>query len=232
MNPALLLMAKAAAAGGAFDPTDIASLYAGYEAGSFVGSDGDLVATWPELLGAHNATAAGGARPTYKTNIFGSEPAMRFGGSQQIDAGSWSSQAQPNTIIYCGKSTTGGRIADYVASGDRHLLQATSGGNIELFAGSVLGGGTFNNSTVEILVAIYNGGSSKVYQAGGSAAASGAGGSQAAASFRIGGGDGSSYFNGDIAAIYLFHAALSLTDINSMGDYLESKYGPTWTTAT
>lgn len=224
-----------AAAGGAFTPTDIASLYGGWEADSYSGSDGDLVATWPELLGAHDATAAGSERPTFKTGIFGSQPAMRYSGAQRMVAGSWSSRSQPNTIIYCGKQTTGteGRFCDFTGTGDRHLFQSYSGNNnIEILAGAVLSGGTYT-TTLQIVVAVFNGSSSKIYQAGGAAKNTGNAGTEAAGSFVIGGSTGASgWYSGDMAAIYFFDDALALTDLNDMGDYLASKYGPTWTTAT
>jgi hypothetical protein len=63
-------------------PSDFGGLLAWYKSTSIVGSDGDSVTTWVDSSGnGHNATRDIGTQ-TYKTNIFGSKPAILFSNGQ------------------------------------------------------------------------------------------------------------------------------------------------------
>lgn len=79
-DPAFL--ARAAGAG---EPTlsVTTNLIARWEADSIMGlSDGDPVTTWPDTSGSSRDLSGGGVtRPLFKTNIFGTKPAVRFDGS-------------------------------------------------------------------------------------------------------------------------------------------------------
>lgn len=64
------------------------------DASTISGSDGDLISAWADQSGqGNNATNGSSAayRPTYKTNIFGANPAVRFGGGDIHMEGSFSS---------------------------------------------------------------------------------------------------------------------------------------------
>jgi hypothetical protein len=70
-------------------PPVTSGLIACWEAGNIVGlNDGDPVATWPDTSGSsRDATQSDSAkRPLFKTGIFGSQPSVRFDGSNdQLD---------------------------------------------------------------------------------------------------------------------------------------------------
>ncbi len=75
--------AMSGGAAGAFNPTDIAGLQIFYDPRQMVGfNDGDAVATLADLSGnSRDATqATASRRPLYKTNIYGSDPALLFDG--------------------------------------------------------------------------------------------------------------------------------------------------------
>lgn len=70
----------------AFAPDDETGLWMWLEADSIGGlSDGDPVSTWADSGGgAHDATAAGSARPTWETNVINGLPVVRFNGTANI----------------------------------------------------------------------------------------------------------------------------------------------------
>jgi hypothetical protein len=65
-------------------PTDFSGLGPWWKADSLSLNDGDPVSTWLDSNTSNNATATTTARPTYKTNIFGSMPALLFNGTTNI----------------------------------------------------------------------------------------------------------------------------------------------------
>src|SRR5438132_1219954 len=63
-------------------PSDFTGLQVWYRSSDLALNDGDPVATWTDRSSnANNSTASGSARPTFKTNIIGSTPVLRFDGS-------------------------------------------------------------------------------------------------------------------------------------------------------
>lgn len=73
--------------GAAFSPIDIAGLQIFYDARQLVGlNDGDAVATWSDLSGNSRDATQGTAskRPLYKTNVYGSDPALLFDGVDDV----------------------------------------------------------------------------------------------------------------------------------------------------
>lgn len=64
------------------------------DASTISGSDGDLISAWADQSGQGNNATNGSSstyRPTYKTNVFGSNSAVRFGGGGIHMEGSFSS---------------------------------------------------------------------------------------------------------------------------------------------
>lgn len=62
-----------------------ANLYAWYKADTLSLSNNDPVSTWPDSSGNGNdLTSSGGTRPTFKTGIQNSMPAVLFSGSQNM----------------------------------------------------------------------------------------------------------------------------------------------------
>lgn len=65
-----------------FDISTVTDLKIWLKADALSLSDNDLVSTWTDSSGlGNNATAAGVARPTFKANVFGTRPAVRFDGT-------------------------------------------------------------------------------------------------------------------------------------------------------
>lgn len=74
-----------AAGGYTCPPSDFGGLAAWWKADSLSLSDGDPISTWTDSSGnGKDATATLTTRPLYKTNIFGSMPAVRFDGSNDF----------------------------------------------------------------------------------------------------------------------------------------------------
>jgi hypothetical protein len=69
-------------------------------------NDGDPISTWSDLSGsAKDGTAATTKRPTYKTNIQNSLPAVRFDGGDRLDLAGGAWPDSPFTIFAVYKST-------------------------------------------------------------------------------------------------------------------------------
>lgn len=70
----------------AFAPNQVAGLQLWLDATRITGlADGAAVATWEDVSGnARNATAAGAARPLYKTGIVNGKPVVRFDGTDDF----------------------------------------------------------------------------------------------------------------------------------------------------
>lgn len=87
-----------------------AKLYAGWEARAITASDNDALATWEDVsTNNRDLTQGTGAnQPLYKTNIDGSEPAVRFDGSDDALSMSVGSPLVPAWVLWVGKfrSTT------------------------------------------------------------------------------------------------------------------------------
>ena len=83
-------------------PTDYAGLTLWLDATQDSFSDGDPVGTWTDRSGnSRNFTGVTTARPTFKTNIFGSKPALMFDGNDVL-----SIAALSNTIVPKSASST------------------------------------------------------------------------------------------------------------------------------
>lgn len=113
-----------------FDPTQLTGL-----------SDGALVSTYTDATGhGHNATAAGGNRPTYKTNIKNGNPVVRcLLNSNVMQTAAFTALPQPNTIFFVGKVSDyslGQAFFDGIGGSNRHYMDSPAGsGIIRLNAG-------------------------------------------------------------------------------------------------
>jgi hypothetical protein len=136
-------------------------LHARFDATEISASDGDLVSTWADETGnGYDLTA--GTAPTYRDNIIGSNPVVRFDGSSEFVDVAFSALAQPNTIFVVAqfRSNAGGSnqpILD-AKDNDRQTI-GENNDSWQLFAGSSLTRGTAD--TVEhIWGGLFNGASS------------------------------------------------------------------------
>jgi hypothetical protein len=99
-----------------FSPSDISGLKIWLKADAGAGSsDGDLVGTWSDQSGgAHNFTAAGSARPTYKTNIRNGLPVVRFDGSDdELAGGDLSALFSTGASVFAAVSSSNSQFVVY-----------------------------------------------------------------------------------------------------------------------
>jgi hypothetical protein len=91
MGFSMNLLFKLLMKGGTSAPAlpQIGNLVARWSADSITGkADGETVATWTDSVNGFAATqATGGLQPTYKTNIAGGKPSLRFPGTAFLSAG-------------------------------------------------------------------------------------------------------------------------------------------------
>lgn len=204
-------------------------------------ADGAPVGAWDDAsgAGAHVTQSTSDNRPTLKTGIINSKPVLRFDGSNDRMAGSASAATKPFTAFalfkaanvsvtstMLGASTAGGlhwRIDQAGAHPQEILRQDT-----ELIAS-----GTGGQTTAAHIVAVtYGSAGAWAFYLDGAGAGSGTNNKTFTASTTTVGYNGSNNVelcNGDLAEIIKYDSALSTTDLNRVGNYLESKYGVTWT---
>jgi hypothetical protein len=211
-------------------PTAVSGLTVWFKADAITGlSDGNPVATWPDLSGnGYNLTASGSGQPTYKVNVLNGMPVVRFNGSNSMLSATAFPFAQPLTLLMVGDSTGGSLSMFEVApnNGYRALrTDSTTSFSIqdpELLTQTVANmanyavfGGVFNNASS---INSYNGKA----VAGSVGADSGAGG--IALGYQPTGG-GQSYLTGDIAEFVGYNSALSQQDRQGIEGYLAWRWG-------
>lgn len=230
------LLARRRRTGGAapFAPTDIAGLQEWFAADSITGlSDGDPVSTWPDDSGnARDATQAGGARPTYKTNILNSLPVVRFSAasSQRMVFTAHTGFTAVSIFIVFNRASTSGDHALLSVGNTLMRLDMVGGGQLEWWPDTdttVID--THNVSTATwYLASILQ--SSTSYDvrldltssAGTTVAVDGANQTDAIGSFL----GGTTWpFDGDIAEIVVYDSDLSDTDRDLVEAYLQGKWG-------
>ena len=238
-----------AAAVPAFAPTDVSGLvlWLKADAGTFqddalttaASADDAKVGGWVDQSTAGNTVtiADTSKRPTLKLNILNGKPAVRFAGSN-----TWlikqfgSAYTQPLTIFALGTASDKNAYwFDVDGSGTNRvaiIFNSAAQDNTYLFAGA---GFQYNFSlplAATIYTGIVNGASSYIYFNGsqvatGNAGTNSMGGVTLGARFTLG-----DVLNGDLYEILVYDAGLSVTDINRVGNYLNTRWGITWTNIT
>lgn len=211
-------------------PLTVANCKLWLKADSLVLNNNDPVGTWTDSSGTGNSpTATGTDRPTYKTSIVNSKPVVRFASPQKLTVTFAASFTQPATVFaVCdlGRPWEG-------QGATRQMLYSRTAATFQMFAGtSQFGGANGVAGTFRVVAAIFNGASSKLWLNGGSAAISANAGTAAQPNLSMMRDVGGTTYPGDVAELIAYSASLSLTDINTIGSYLATKYARTWTTAT
>jgi hypothetical protein len=119
-------------------------------------------------------------------------------------------------------------------SGNRHYLsRLTNSTTADIFAGGTWQPtGLSSLQTTGIIQTTYNGASSRI-RTGGGAGAGGNPGTHTLTGLTVGNRFEAPLNGADlIAELILYDSALSLADLNAVGDYLADKYALTWSTAT
>ncbi len=218
------------------DPESITGLVAWYRADDIALADNAAVASWSDkTINAHTLTdlGAAGSDPTYKTAILNGHAIARFGASsgKGLSTGTFT-LSQAFTVFIIGSTTLPGSNQVFFdgRTANVTLIRALFG-NMDMNAGSEITGPATDTS-FHCIVSVFNGATSKIRQdggagVGGNAGSANAGGITIGANFSL-----AQSLNGDIAEVLVYDTALSLTDINNLGDYLATFYGLSWTTAT
>lgn len=209
-----------------FSPTDIAGLQLWLKADSLVLSDGDPVGTWTDSSGNSNdATASGGSRPTYKTNILNGLPVVRFSGSNLLVSPLVLNQPMTVLVVLTTTSTSGRWLESAGFSTASRIIGDTYfAGNLLIYAGSLVTGSSWGGTHYAAWV--FDGASSSIYKDG-TQVVTGNPGSAAITIHTLFGADSalSTGFNGDMPEVIIYNSNLSPTDLSNCSNYLKSRYG-------
>jgi len=212
----------------AYDFSDATSMFTDTARTTPVAADGDIIKGVTDLSGTgkHLSEATNG--PTYKVAIQNGQSVARFDGTNDILTYTGAVVSQPNTIVAFGKRIAGGASHFIDGTTARQIAGMPGGAFYGIFAGTTLSTATAVDTNPRLIVGHYNGASSKVWLDGG-ASVNGNAGTNALTDIVQ---TNAAFTNADLYELLIYNTALSLADINSLGSYLASKWGTTWTTAT
>lgn len=219
---------------GWYDFADPATLFTDTGRTTPVASDGDAIKGLTDKSGAghHMSQAAG---PTYKVNIINGHSIARFDGVANFLAGiGFATHAQPFTVMGVIDNTAPFSLKLFATLNNTTNIEAPSSANgIHLYADSFTADWFGGTSDPAILVGIYDGASSKLYRDGGAGQVDNPGTQARGADWSIGGyAGGTNLGQGDIGEVLVYDGRLSVANINLLGNYLGTRWGITWTTAT
>lgn len=217
-------------------PTDVAGLHTWYDFSTLGLSDGASVSSVSDLSGGgHTASQATGSKqPIYRTGvaISGLGAAQWDGTNARSLNATGVTLTQPDTIFIAAKvsSSSAGdyrHLVDGITAGTgRQILRlGIAGANWEIYAGTVLSGGT-GDTNWHVFTAVYNGASSSL-RIDGTGVISGSGGTQGTSGgIRIGinNDDASGMLDGYIGEMVFYNASVSTTDRDGLETYLHNKW--------
>lgn len=211
-----------------FSPTQIAGLQLWTNPETLTGlNDGDPISSWADASGnSRNFTAAGAARPTYKTNILNGKAVARFDGiANAMSTGAFTFN-QPETVFL---------VLKFPFSGDNTWFLDGAGGfavmgllqfgatQVQQFAGLGSAQATLSNG-FHILTLLYNAASSYIRvdgtQTNTNPGASNAGGVILGAFGGI-----AAFAASDIAEVIAYNVMLTAPQRTQVETYLSNKYG-------
>lgn len=220
------------------NPLSLSGLVAWYDASQITGlTNGQAVATWPDLSGNGNDLTQGtaGFRPIYKTDILNGMPSVRGDGvDDRLDTSNDGLLlSQPTTIgvvvVFRSDFDNSPVIFDSLG-GNRQVLWiepvAVVPPEIHWYAGNVVAAGVnVAVDTAYIFNVVYNGASSTLRRNGTQIDADDAGSTglddlRLFNDFNL-----SNALNGDILEFWLYSAALSTAQQQQLESYAASKYG-------
>lgn len=243
MHPHLALLLSGRAAATAFTPLSLSPALWLSPAGPFysdlgttvVTADGSAVRRWADLSGnARHADAPNdSSRPTIQAANLNGYSVVRLDGVDDKLAKSFT-LPQPVTCVCVAKTRwTFAAMSLFDGVNAASGLYRASGGQWDMYAGGTdLKTGSVDQSWH--VHATYWSGASSELRVGGGAAATGNPGTAAWGGLTLGtwGGSTTQPNDGDYAEVLLWSRALSLTELNQVGNYLASKYALAWSTAT
>ncbi len=231
----------AAGGGGGFDSPDDINGLSLWLHGNLALDDSDEVATWtdnsPDGNNATQGTAAN--RPIYKLGEVNGLDIVRFSGlndADRLDGTLDAALAQEGTFFIVARETsleTSGYLFSFDNDDAPFDLGFGFGGNsIEQWDGSsAIEIGTISDSVFNIyaLRKSATGPATATWKNGTAGGTRVSSKNSTSANFFIGNDSGGNPYDGDIAEIIVYDTALSTANLNNVGNYLETKYGLTWT---
>ncbi len=233
---------KPASSSSSVTPGSLSNLVVWFKADSFSLSDGTAIGgtgnEWqdqgPNDYDATQGTA--GLRPLFKTNIFGSMPAIRFDGTDDIleFAGGGLSLLADFTIMIVTKNVD--YSAEYrlllgIGAGtSQQVLMGLSGNNtLSLYNGVIATSTAFSTSAADARLNVLgrDGTAAKYYENNGVDKSNGTLVAGLSGLQRIGGyGGGAQYFNGDMAEIVVYSDIKSQATVQSLyTNYFKPRWG-------
>ncbi len=217
-----------------FTPLSIAGCQLWLDASQLTGlSNNDPLSTWTDFsTHSRDATQSGGARPTYKTNVKNSLPAILFvASSSQYMTGSLT-LSQPVTLFAVVKHTSSGpQTFNFYFDGTTNRLALlrldTSTPGYEAYAGSDAAITVSADTNWHYLTAVVNGSSSIVANNGSATTGLAAGSNSLGSTYILGGGyvpTPGAFMDGYIAEFIVYDTALSSGDRTLVQNYLISKW--------
>lgn len=212
----------------------LSSLYQDSTLTTPVTANADPIGGWVDQSGNGNTPiqATAGNRLAYATGGINGYPSVSCAGSGcKLISTYASSLAQPYTVFIVMQPTASFNIRYAMAGPDTTNDAPTFYGSVNylLNAGADLSAGVLD-TTARIWAFIPNGASSKIYKGGGSPITGNAG---VKAMYGICVGNYPTFTNGligYIGEILVFNTALTTGNINTLGNYLSSTWGLTWST--
>lgn len=236
-------------------PAQLDSLFSWWKADAITGlSDDDRIATWVDSAGDNDATAVGDARPTYKTGIQNGLPVTRWSGTNTLLLGETdlfrnvsggtlfavkkdAATSTRGEVIHIAIGTSGSTRAVIESGGSGGATKHEAGGR-RLDANSYARalGSAAVDAACRIVCGVFDYANSDLYlyldgvQDGSNTSFQTNGSTSDTATSVLGTFIGSStptanHFNGDIAEIIVFHAALAAADRQQVEGYLAHKWG-------
>lgn len=211
-----------------FSPTNIAGLKVWLKADSLVLSDNDPVSSWADQSGNGNnvAQGTGGFQPLYKTNIQNGLPIVRFDGTDDVLAGTFT--ITYGSIFTVANFNSGGNFPSYNglivtqagANDSEDYFNGDGSGTTNLYA---TGATPFGNTTIWV-----NGVQTINFSPLATIKClSGTDPTPASkTSLNVGNNPGAAgrFWNGDVAEVIVYDTALSTTDRQRVEAYLSSKW--------
>lgn len=228
-----------------FDPGELSSLVAWYDANSIALADADPVASWTPRYGSALVQTASSKKPLYKTNIQNGGPVVRFDGTDDymtvvnplLGATSWSvfavfakadaTTATDRTLVDINGTGVNGSIWFEATSTSGGRVQYSYGTGSALTDVHVL---SVNTAFHQWSVVDTNTSAGKLYEDGGTAVtgASNASHTVSQANMRVGAQASATaqrFGQIDLAELIVYSAALNDTDRGNVQAYLKAKWG-------
>lgn len=216
----------------AFTPLSIAGCQFWFDASQITGlSDGDSVTTWSDLSGnVRHATQSGAAtmKPTYKANIIGGKPVLRFDGGDFLALTSYTIPASLSIFAVIRRASAGTNFLSFAnLSGTRYAPWWYSDNVIySAYWANFNTHGTANTSTGNFIIAgIKSGTTSNVVRRNGAQVGTTQTPQASVGAFDTIGRLNTIYNVTDIAELIFYDSALSAADYGAVEAYLSAKYG-------